>query len=222
MDEILQDFVARTATAATRLGLQVTSRPELMSTDFRGGSGEQSLKGAHLPLDISTITVGRFPILFGCLAIAPDVTMVRDGTRRYRNQCVIARSHLPPDQALDLQLWLLGPKGSGDNPEWCSLALAIERDDRVARKLVWLPPSDPNRREMAFKNFLARTFLARPWSRLPQHATAQLDRLSSLPAVVSDLGIDMDVLTVWFDLAISELTDGAELVDALVDAWPSE
>ena len=193
-----------------------------MASNFRGGSGEPSLKGAHLPLEIATLSIGRFSILFGCLAVAPDLTMVRDGIRRYRNQCVVARSHLAPDEALDLQLWLLGPEGSGDDPAWCALALAIERDDRVARKLVWLPPKNTDLHDFAFKNFLARTFLARPWLTLRKQSSAQLDRLSSLSALLTDLSIDSAILEEWLTLAGSELSDGTDLVDALVDTWVRE
>lgn len=222
MNQSLHDFVARTSIAARSLGITVSSRAELTASDFRGGSGEPSLKGAHLPLEIATLSIGGFAVLFGCLSVAPDITMIRDGIRRYRNQCVVARSHLAPEQALDLQLWLLGPEGSGDDPKWSSLALAIERDDRVARKLVWLPPADANLHDVAFKNFLARTFLARPWLTLRKQSSAQLDRLSSLSALLSDLNIDNSILEKWLDLAGSELSDGAELVDALVDTWVQE
>jgi hypothetical protein len=222
MNKSLHDFVTRVSDAARSLKIDISHRAELTGAEFRGGSGEPALKGAHLPLETATLSIGRFSILFGSLAVTPDITMVRDGIRRYRNQCVLARSHLAPDKALDLQLWLIGPDGSGNDPAWNAMGLAIERDDRVARKLVWLPPIDASLHDLAFKNFLARTFLARPWLTLPKKSSAQLDRLSSLSALVSDLRIEGEILDKWLDLAGSELSDGTQLVDALVNAWVQE
>jgi hypothetical protein len=220
MSELLSDFVSRVISAAGALDLEAVVRSELASADFRGGTGEDVLRGSHLPVDIDTVTIGHFPILFGRLPVSPDVALVRDGVRRYRNQCVVARSHLAPGQVLDLQLWLVGPDGSEDDPEWRALALAIERDDRVARKLVWLPPEHLDERDEAFAGFIARTFLARPWEALPPQPAAPLDRLSALVDVAAELGIDQSVVDRWFELADSDLADGAELIDALVEAWP--
>jgi hypothetical protein len=220
MTAALADFLERTRAAAAGLGLDCQVRPGLVSADFRGGSGEDVLKGANLPLDVSTLVVGRFPVLFGRLPDAPEVALVRDAVRRYRNQGVVARSHLSPEQALDLQLWLIGPQGSEESADWRALALAIERDDRVARKFVWLPPEGRHDRQEAFEGFLARTFLARPWNTLPPQPAAQLDRMSGLLAVAADLDIPKPVLDRWFELAGSELEDGPELVDELIEAWP--
>jgi hypothetical protein len=220
MTDPVAEFLARTISAAAELGLPAAVRPELASADFRGGAGEDVLTGAQLPLEVSTASIGRVPILFGRLPNSPEVALVRDAVRRYVNQAVVARSHLSPEQALDLQLWLLGPEGSEDDPDWRALALAIERDDRVARKLVWLPPAAAEEPGEAFAGFIARTFLARPWKAFPQQPSGQLDRLSALVAVAADLDIERSVLDRWFELAASELEDGPELVDALVEAWP--
>ena len=220
MSQLLSDFVLRVNSAAKALDVEVVVRNELVSADFRGGTGEDVLRGSHLPVDIDTMSIGHFPILLGRLPISPDVALVRDGVRRYRNQCVVARSHLPPEQVLDLQLWLLGPDGSENDPEWRALALAIERDDRVARKLVWLPPERLEELDEAFARFIARTFLARPWEALPPRPAAPLDRLSALINVAAELDIEQSVVDRWFELADSDLADGAELIDALVDAWP--
>jgi hypothetical protein len=79
------------------------------------------------------------------LGILPDVAAieaVRETLRRYRNQCVIARSFLGTNETLDLQLMLLGPRASERQEAWRAMALMVERDDRVARKLAWLRPED--------------------------------------------------------------------------------
>jgi hypothetical protein len=219
MTESLKRFLTRTFDAARALNLGAQMRADLASADLRGGTGESVLQGSHLPLEVVAAAIGPFPVLFGCLPVSPDEALVRDGMRRYRNQAVIARSCLAPEQALDLQLWLLGPDGSEQDPRWRSIASTIERDDRVARKLVWLPPENPEEREDAFNGFIARTFLARPWQTLSPQPAAQLDRLSAVFGVAADLGIEPSVLNRWVELVDSELADGPELVDALVDAW---
>lgn len=220
MSTQLEDFVRRTINAAANAQVAFKRRPELVSGDFRGGFGEKVLRGSNLPTEVDTGTLGRHSILFGCLPPSPDVEIVRDNVRRLRNQAVVARSHLPVEQALDIQIWLVGSIGSQDNPEWRALALAIERDDRVARKLVWLPPQREDELESDFSVFIARTFLARPWKASAPQGSAQLDRLAGLLAVAADLGIESATLEEWFEQASNpELSDGSELVDHLVESW---
>lgn len=220
MSERLEEFARRVAYTASLLGIAAEASESLTSPNFRGGSGEAVLKGSHLPDQVAARIVGRFPILIGHLPVSPDEVLVREGVRRYRNQAVVSRSHLPLGQAMDLQIWLVGPDGSEDDPAWLTLALAIERDDKVARKLVWLPPEGEAERDASFARFTARTFLARPWRSVPPQSGAQLDRLSELFSVAEGLSIEPTVLGRWFELADSDLADGAELVDALVAAWP--
>jgi len=221
MTNLLVEFEERIAAAAHAAGLECKPRPELGFQHFRGGAGEETLQGAHLPLHVRGLVIGRYPVLLGVLPDIPDVASVRETVRRYRNQGVVARSHLPTEQALDLQLWLQGPPGSDDDPEWRALALAVERDDRVARKLVWTPPTAPDEREATFTAFVGRTFLARPWKALPPQPAGQLDRLSAVVAVAGDLSIPAEVLDRWLKLAADdEFEDGPPLVDALIEAWP--
>lgn len=217
----LAELAERTEAAAKAANLLCDPRPELASRNFRGGAGEEALQGAHLPLHIRALFIGRYPVLLGLLPDAPDVALVREAVRRYRNQGVVARSYLPTEQALDLQLWLQGPPGSDVDAEWRALALAVERDDRVARKLVWLPPAALEERDAAFTAFIGRSFLARPWKALPPQPAGQLDRLSAVVAVATDLNITPEVLDVWLKLAADDdYEDGPPLVDALIEAWP--
>jgi hypothetical protein len=221
MTDPLADFIERASFAAQAVGLSCDVRSDLAASDFRGGSGEDVLRGANLPLAVAARTLGRVPVLFGQLPDAPVVALVREAVRRYRNQGVVARSHLSPEQALDLQLWLLGPPGSDEDAEWKALALAVERDDRVARKLVWRPPASESDLPAAFSVFVRRTFLARPWISFEQRGPAALDRASGLHDLAADLPIRPDVINQWFALAGSDdFEDGPELVDALIEAWP--
>ena len=220
MTKSLTNFVDLAVAAAQAVDIGCTTRPDLTKSDFRGGSGEDVLRGSHLPIEVDARIFGLVPVIFGQLPDVPDMNLGWEYVRRYRNQGVVARSHLIPEQSLDLQLWLLGPPGSNDDAEWKAFALAIERDDRVARKLVWLPPAMDAMWSIAFNTFVARTFLARPWSSLGPMNTPQLDRVSGLESLATNLPISLDVTKRWFALAGAEdLEDGPDLVDALIDAW---
>lgn len=219
MTELLQDFVKRAVEAAASVSISSSTNAALTSGQFPGESGDQVSKGSQLPLEVNATLLGRYAVLFGLLPPAPDPVLVADYVRRYRNQLVIARSHLGTDQALDLQLWLMGPHGSDLEPEWKALSLAIERDDRVARKLVWLPPNGPEERNASFEEFVSRTFLARPWNVANPHSTGQLDRFSEVVSVVSDLGLSQEILSRWIEIAGSDIEDGPVLIDALLAVW---
>jgi hypothetical protein len=222
MSERLSEIRDRAKLAAKVVGLDAVTQPDLLSAQFRGGSdSEEVLKGPNLPLEAQTLTIGRFPVIFGRLPDSADVALVRDSVRRYRNQCVVAKSHMSPERSLDLQLWLVAPDGSDGDSAWIAIAAAIERDDRVCRKLVWLPPVGNEGRTETFSVFVSRTFLARPWAASQSNSFLQLDRLSSPASLAGDLGIQQSVLDRWFELAQdTDFNDGAELVDKLVEAWP--
>jgi hypothetical protein len=129
---------------------------------------------------------------------------------------VIARSYLTPNEALDLQLFLVGPRGSERKSDWQPLALVIERDDRVARKLVWLRPSEPEAEEASFADFIKRTFLARPWQHDAMFTMAALDNLNRAAAIGE---VPRDTVGEWVQLALTRREDPLSLVEGLVDAW---
>jgi hypothetical protein len=130
-----------------------------------------------LPSRVSAILFNGVPVLLGELEPPPDRATVGDALRRFRNQATIARSWLGMD-AQNLQLFLIGPPGSAGSDEWMDLAESIQADDRVCRKLVWLPEPDPT--PASAQLFLGRTFLARPWAGLGKQAVPRLDQLSSI------------------------------------------
>jgi hypothetical protein len=163
-----------------------------------GGGAERPVR--DLP---KTMTGARFdgtPVLLGTLGsqpTEPDAADLRDALRRYRNQATIARSWLGAE-AQDLQLFLIGPPGSAEAASWRDAATEIEADERVCRKLVWLPSSDPTCDTAAA--FLRRTFLAAPWRGTRVDAAPQLDLMSAVPlppgwtAVIADETLTVDAL----------------------------
>lgn len=94
------------------------------------------------------------PVLIGSL-VAPEQKFALPFVR-----CAAASMQSVGRTAIDMLVLLIGPEGSDADPEWLRAAAAIEIDDRVCRKLVWLPGVDAAR---SADEFLAKTPFARPW-----------------------------------------------------------
>jgi hypothetical protein len=215
----LADFTDRLRKAASGLDLTVGDRPELASSTFNGGSTKStSLSPTDLPAECHAIRIDRFNIVLGLLPDIATLEAVRETLRRCRNQCVVARSYLGTNETLDLQLMLLGPRASERQEAWRALALMVERDDRVARKLAWLRPEDKLRDEESFADFLKRTFLARPWVQdQGKFQDAALDELSGSGAPTP--GLPRTLADEWGRIALDEKKSPDDIVTALVKAW---
>lgn len=204
--------------AAAGVGLTVELEQRLASAVFRGGeaSAAATLNVSDLPTAVRGLRIGRYAVLLGLLPEIPSSEAITETLRRYRNQCVIARSYLTPNAALDLQLFLIGPRGSEPLDDWQPLALIVERDERVARKLAWLRPARSSADEASFADFIKRTFLARPWKHPAVFTMAALDNLNKIAAVGD---VPRDTVGEWVRLALSQGSDPPALVEGLVDAW---
>lgn len=215
----LAEFADRLRQAAVALGLRVIDRTELVSATFNGGStNSNSLSLTDLPAEAHAIQIDRFNIVLSILPDVPTMEAVLEALRRCRNQCVVTRSYLSSNETLDLQLMLLGPRASEQLEAWRALALMVERDDRVARKLAWLRPEDPQRDEVSFANFLKRTFLARPWVHAEgQFEDAELDELSGAGAAAP--GLPRTTAEEWERIALDGKNSPDDIVAALVNAW---
>lgn len=215
----LADFVARLRTTALALGRKVDDRPELASATFNGGSTKSTtLSPTDLPAERQAIRIDRFNIVLGVLPDVPAMEAVLETLRRYRNQCVVARSFLGTNETLDLQLMLLGPPASERQEAWRAMALMVERDDRVARKLAWLRPDDPANDGESFVEFLKRTFLARPWIHAEgQFEDVALDQLSRTGATAP--GLPRTTAEEWERIALDAKKTPDDIVAALVKSW---
>lgn len=122
----------------------------------------------------------------------------------------------------DMMLFLVGPFGSAGNPEWEMQKSRIETNEKVCRKLVWLPPDETEDPSSSLEKVLSRSFLAQPWRkwRDAPPSKAPLDHLATLflkPGASAD--IDPDVLIRWLPI-LSGIHDNREdLARALVDAY---
>lgn len=215
----LDDFVDRVRKAAELRGLETSEHPELAGNSFSGTSSKATtLEPGDLPSEARAFRIGRYTVIFGTLPDTPTLPIIREVLRRYRNQCVVARSFLSANKSLDLQLFLVGPRGSEWEKKWKSLGLYLERDDRVARKLAWLRPRDALRDDDSFSDFLRRTFLARPWQE--DQDSLREDQPLDLDEPVS-AGLPRTTAEEFDRIALDGDDDrsGDEIVDALVRAW---
>ncbi len=203
---------------ATGLGLAVVGKPEFANQVFSGGADTLSarLEPSELPNHVRGLQVGRYPILLTLLPEAPDEEGIGEVLRRVRNQCVVARSYLSPSASLDLHAVLIGPAGSQGVDRWKSLALIAERDERVARKLVWLRPLDGASDAQSFSDFAMRSFLARPWRTDSVFSMARLDTVSQATVLEE---VPQDTAGEWIRLASEPESDPDTLVEQLVASW---
>jgi hypothetical protein len=217
---ILDALHARLSAAAERVGLPVADAPRLTSNVFLGGEGAEvaRLQPSDLPYPVRALQVGRYAVLLALLPEQPSLEAVTELLRRFRNQCVVARSYLSADEVLDLQGILVGPRGSEPVDEWRPLALLVEQDERVARKFAWLPPADEAADDASFADLIKRTFLARPWVNDATFTMAALDNLHRA-AAMWDTSVPRDTVDEWVKLALGTRIDASTLVGGLVDAW---
>ncbi len=200
--------------AAESIGAAVTVAPdylkgdrfnsEVLSDAISGNAVRR--QGSDLPTSVEAVVFDGFPILLGILVGPPNRSSVSTQVLRYRNQATIARSWLGA-AAPNLHLFLAGPSGAFADPYWRQLAAEIEADDRVCRKLVWLfndSATTDNARE-----FLERTFVARPWP-----AEQRTERLDSAANFALPGG--------WEDALEDPDLDFAGLVDRLIELQREE
>jgi len=216
----LERLHTRLAAAAEAVGLAAADAPELIVNVFMGGDGTEAarLPPTDLPHPVRALRLARYTVLLAMLPQQPSLEAVTESLRRFRNQCVVARSYLSANEALDLQGVLVGPRGSEPMDEWRPLALLVERDDRVARKFAWLRPADEAADEPSFRDLVKRTFLARPWINESTFTMAALDNLNRA-AAMWDTAVPRDTVDEWVKLSLGPRADSDALVQGLVDAW---
>ena len=169
--------------AARAIGATVADAPsylkgdrfnsEVLSDAISGGTLRR--QGSDLPQSVEAVVLDGFPILVGVLTGLANRASIGMQLRRYRNQATIARSWLGAE-APNLHLILAGPADAFAVSDWRQLAAEIEADDRVCRKLVWLFNGSPT--VDSARNFLERTFIARPWP--TEQRSERLDSMANL------------------------------------------
>jgi len=130
---------------------------------------------------------GHQPIIAGLLTAAD-----RSAALPYLRCAAVAQQTLGSG-AVDMLLVLIGPEGSRGSSEWASAAAAIEDDDRICRKLVWLPGGDPS---ASAEQFLSRSPFARPWRGAPpmESQAGALDTLIGDKDTLDDIAFRAETL----------------------------
>lgn len=124
------------------------------------------------------------PVLIGLLP-RPDQKAALPFVR-----CAAASMQTVGNAAIDMLVLLIGPEGSENDVEWMRAAAAVEIDDRVCRKLVWLPGFDAYR---SAEDFLARTPFARPWrGRRVEGDATSLNRLTDEEDMLDRIALEAD------------------------------
>ena len=106
-----------------------------------------------------------------------------------------------PAKASDIYMIMAAPLGSADMSDWKLLAAEIERDDRLARKHIWLPNADGSN----FEALIEASFLAKPWDT----PTEEADMLKLLSQSVA-------IPTGWNDVLLDPDLEGIALAEKLV------
>lgn len=212
--------------AASLLGILVEERPDLLErkrlmaeTLAQAFDGDASPADAAVPLpeDGVALVIGYHAVLIGSLGDDPERMAVMDRLRRWHNQAVVARSWLGW-QGEDLQVFLAGPPGSADSETWRAAASEIERNERVCRKLVWLPPATAAQWPSSLERFMQRSFLARPWKGLLPPEQEALDRMAHLFRGLAREGLAEPTAKRWLDLLARDEIDREDLAEGLVAA----
>jgi hypothetical protein len=211
MDSGSEEMIRLVVAAAESLPASVTpAAKELVSDRFSAETWEDSAGKMsqdrvthHLPRFVEAVRVEKVPVLLGSLEGPVTQVGLRDALRRDNNQALITRSWLGQD-APNLQLFLIGPEASMADQRWRDAAVEMEADDRICRKLVWLPPASPSIEDA--RAFLRRTFLAKPWESHGAAADPRLDRLSGIQLPDG-----------WLDAIEDESLDSDSLVSRLIE-----
>lgn len=201
-------------------------RRQLWVEEAVGGAspgGGPLVAEAELPEHALSLAIGHHRVLLGAFDEEAGSDGAQAELRRYLNQAAIAWSWLG-HAGDDLLLILVGPENKDKDQDWLQAVSAIERDERVCRKLVWLPPSDPDQREASLEALIDRTFLARPWPPA-QHdeddsaavATGDLDLMARLFARVTEGGLGEEEALRWFAI-LSDPEEQPDLAERLVAA----
>lgn len=221
---LLETLSERLLVRARHLEIEIRERPPaLRKTRMRGAAlaaeEEDATPDAELPEHAESSIIGHHAVLLG--ELGDSIAAAREQWHRFLSQAAIARSWLPAETSEDLNLYLVGPSGSDAAVPWRELAAEIERDERVCRKLVWLPPASPDEQETSLAHFLSRTFLARPWVETGTPGEHDIDRLRNLGAKLAGDDAPRATIDEWLRILQTAEGDSNELVSRLTEALPA-
>ncbi len=124
------------------------------------------------------------PVLAGAFA-EPDPRCALPFVR-----CAAAAMPMLGLSAVDMLVLLIGPPGVDRDLRWMRAAATIETDDRVCRRMVWLPGTD---QAASASDFLGRSPFAKPWLSMARDRDApSLERILSEEHPLDEVAIRAD------------------------------
>ncbi|WP_448207187.1 hypothetical protein [Azospirillum sp. sgz302134] len=117
----------------------------------------------ELPEHSLALAIVYHRVLIGSLGADPELGAVEGVLRRHLNQAAIDWSWLGR-AGDDLLLIRVGPPGSDTDDDWKHAREVVERNERVCRVLVWLPPAPElgGLWQKSLDSVMDRTFLVQP------------------------------------------------------------
>jgi len=214
--------------AAEKSGFAVAARPGNILSAFIPLERELGRSARQTPSDIDAVTIGHHVVLFADLPGEFGEEKLWGRMKDLHVWSGLVRSGLPGTLKDDLSLILIGPPGSERLTEWRAFSATVERDDRVCRKLVWLP-STPQDFQVQAGEFIGRTFLAKPWAVALGPQAQELDVGRRFQRAIEQTpGLDpadVKLAAAWWPILVAAtdeegepVSPGAPLVKRLIEA----
>lgn len=201
---------------ANERGWTSTLEPKLLRhRDYRSGSSETSGGMSQLLDEITSLFIDVYAVI-----IAPIGDEIEEhqsaGLKVLHYLEVSAKIRTWLNSALkeNFYLFLVGPPGSLDSKEWRDVEYRIERDERICRKLVWLPPSDESLLDRDAHRFCERTFMARPW----RDANTATEELDPLKMVLASAGLPL----AWYEILDRRTLPEKDIANLLIAGIPDD
>lgn len=217
-----QELFNEILTTAAALNLRCTEDPvDLSHVEMKSAVDARGIVSAFdtgaclygMPKGAKSLYIDNQALIIGSFGLDDDSpeNCVEAILLAYLRHAAISLSWLDI-QRENLGLFLAGPYGSSNNPKWQEIALRVERNENVCRKLVWLPPAPAEDKVTSLKAFCGRTFLARPWKHRIHDVHAELDPIGRIAA-------KSPINKEWLQI-IEESVEGNDVIaERLISSW---
>jgi hypothetical protein len=205
------DLKDRLLASANDIGWSGSDAPEFVSPRFRGRPDAST---AALPAEANGLRLGAYPVIVAPVTLGTTAEM-QATLRLLHSQMVIARSYMGRDEVINAHI-LLCATGAARDADWRNVIDLAERDEKVCRKVVWLP--DPAALDKSYEAFRARTFLASPWDDVDEKLNARLDVNQGLASkLLMQAGLAEDSAKQWIDIVDATKGDPDTMVTRLAE-----
>jgi hypothetical protein len=166
-----------------------------------GMAEDRGFSTSDINIDKSIISLSYNTLILGELSDSDERTKTLEEVDEFLNIVLNQRKQFSAAKACDMYLFLMAPPNSEDKAFWKTIAAEIERDDRLARKHVWLPDSECSN----LNDFIEGTFMATPWSTGTEVSHA-------LEFLTDELVLPKG----WEEVLLNDEVDGRDLVNELI------